>query len=154
MNENKAFTLIEFLIVVGILAGISTAIALNLVNIRSERNLELDVRKLVATLHETKNRSVTQQDSNQWGVHFENSTSSVDFYQVFYGASYASGTVVSRTNLNSGVSFLEPAEGMTEDVIFAKITGLPDAPKSVTIEATSGSASTTISINAQGVVSY
>lgn len=146
--------MIEFLIVVGILAGISTAIALNLVNIRSERNLDLDARKLVATLHETKNRSVTQQDSNQWGVHFENSTSSIDFYQVFYGASYASGTVVSRANLSSGVRFLTPADGMTEDVIFAKITGLPDAPKSVTIETTSGSASTTVSINAQGVISY
>ena len=154
-QANTGFSLIEVITALAILVIMGSVAFLGLYNYRLRRGLEWDVQKISAAIREARNRSVTQLDGNQWGVHFENPTSTPDFYQVFFGASYATGTPTgNRITLNNGIVFLNPSSSSSEDIIFSKVSGLPVSAISVAIGLISGSASTTINIDGQGKVSY
>ena len=154
-QANTGFSLIEVITALAILVIMGSVAFLGLYNYRLRRGLEWDAQKIVAALRESRNRSVTQLDGQQWGVHFENPTSTPDFYQVFYCVSYGSCTPTgNRIILNPGVIFLEPPSTNGKDISFLKVSGLPVSASSVAIELASGAASTTINIDSQGRVSF
>lgn len=110
---------------------------------------------MVADIRETMGRSRTQESGNQWGVHFDNPTGAGnDFYQIWYGASYAGGTIAERVNLSPGLNFTDPAAGASKDAVFSKTTGLPTVSSTIVIQSSATSASGTIQIDTQGQVSY
>ncbi|MBI2591418.1 MAG: type II secretion system protein [Candidatus Brennerbacteria bacterium] len=156
-RNGGGFTLIELVISISILVILAAVGGINLLNYRLRRGLESDAQKISSALREVRNRSVTQLDGNQWGVHFENPTGTADFYQTFYGASYASGTASgNKITLSNGIIFLDPVSNGFKDIIFLKVSGLPvfGISSALVIGLISGSASTTINIDAQGKVSY
>lgn len=150
--------MLEVITALAILVIIGSVAFLGLYNFRLRRGLEWDAQKIAAALREARNRSVTQLNGSQWGVHFENPTSTPDFYQVFSGTSYATGTPSgNRILLNNGIVFLDPSVSEGKDFIFFKVSGnitTSVPPAVVKIGLSSGAASTTINIDAQGKVSY
>jgi len=122
---------------------------------QSRTEFEDTIKRVTATLREAQSRSLSRASSSVWGVHFENSTSTTPFYVLFYGT-YTTSTRVGHYPLPKTVSYTTSSlgSGATKEITFAQITGLASTATSVIIQTKSGSASTTISINASGAVSY
>lgn len=147
----SGFTLLELLLVVGIIGILSTSIVLNGLGYRNRQALDLAAQQMAASIRDAQNRSVSQQDGLAWGVYFNN-VSSTDSYTVFSGGSYSASENRFVTPLDSPVEFTIPSAGTTSSIVFAQVSGLPSTSTSVTI--TNGSASTTITISANGQVQF
>lgn len=149
----KGFTLIELVIIVGVSAIIGSIGVLNLQSFRVETTLDLSARELLANLRDAQQRSLSQDQEAQWGVHLDASNVGIgnDLYKVFYGASFAAGTVLKTVHLPVAVQFLSPAQDTIEDVIFEKVTGNSTAAHSIILALVSNNAITrSITIPAGG----
>lgn len=143
------FTLVEILIVLGVIAVLASFTGLNLVGIYHQRNLNNYSLKIVYILRAARDKSINQENASGWGVHFDNSSSS---FALFQGSSYNSGIVYQYIRLSSDVQFVAPASG--QDIVFAKITGLPSSTSSVIISLVNdANTSSTITINSNGETS-
>jgi len=150
-KKGNGVTLIELLIVVAIM-GVLVSIAVTTYSgVRSRKVFEGEIDEIVADLRLTMSRSLAQEGGEQWGVHFGNPAGSGnDFYEVWNGLSYASGTIVNQIQLDVSVALTDPPSGGTKDVIFSKSTGLPTASFDVELMSISGNSTATIDINTQG----
>ncbi len=119
----------------------------------AQNNLNLTVNEIIFLLRNAQNRSITQENGSNWGVHFENPSGQNDFYALFQGAAYSSGNTVLRANLRPAVQFNNPSSGASKDIIFNPISGLPTASATVIISLKSDSSGAkTIIINANGQI--
>ncbi len=155
LSSERGFSLLELLIVIAIFSVMALFISFNLFGFSQTKNLTSDVQKIAFVLRAAHDNSVEQQNSNQWGVHFDNTTSTPGFFTLFNGASYATGSSTLRSQLTSGNKFLSPAAGTSTDIIFSKVYGLPSSTSSIIISSTGASAvSSTIKISAEGQIQY
>lgn len=155
LKPNSAFTLIELLIVIGLITIISTVGILNLFNYRSYRNLDSTAQEIVAVLRSAQSRSIDSESGGNFGVHFENSLSGENFYDLFQGNNYASGNLIVKTALRQEIQFINPASGNNKDIIFSSITGLPVSSSIVIIAfKRDNSISKTITINSNGQIQF
>jgi len=165
----KGFSLVELIIVVGIIAIMATIGVSDYLSTRSQKRLELAAEVLVRELNLTMERSRSQEDGHQWWIHFDNPDgSNNDLYTVCYGTYTApgadcaaeGGTESKRTILGAGLDFTEPASGTTKEIIFTKSTGLPvdadglPATTLVTIKSTAAGGSKTITVNPNGSITF
>lgn len=155
-REQGGFTLIEMLVVVMIMVILATIGSLRMVKVYYSRMILTDTKELVAVMRDTMERSKSQDESDQWGMHFENPANGDDFYQVWRGANYAAGTKLPARNLRSSVVYGGDltVPGSTKDIVFAKATGLPLAADAVTIQSENGGGTRTIAIGAYGNITY
>ncbi len=150
----KGFTLIELIISIAIIAIIASIGIINLFSYRNRQDLSLNTGKIVEVLRNAQNRSISQENGTRWGVHFINvSAPNLDYYELFYGASYALNTIVSTATLPSNITFEVPSVSST--IIFSPITGLPNASTTVKIYLLSNpTTSSTIIISNNGNISF
>lgn len=154
-HRERGFSLIELLIVISIFSVLATYGIFSMFSFYQRKNLDNDAQKIAFTVRAAKDKSITQEDSSQWGVHFENPATSTDFYILFKGSVYSSSTAVLRKNLNAGNKFLSPASGTSKDVIFSKMEGLPAATTSIIISLVNNdTVFKTISVIERGEVQY
>ena len=133
-KKNKGFTLIELLIALGITTILGAIGTSNYFSYQSVQTIEAAASELEGTIRDTHQRAVSQDNSSAWGIYFVNTADGTnDYYEVFYGDNYASGTVLTRTTLASDLEFLLPTSGISEEVLFAKSTGLSDTDHTITI---------------------
>lgn len=153
---HKAFTLIELLIVIAITAILAIVGVMNLISHKQERDLDFTVQEIITVLRNSQNRSISQEEGSRWGIHFDNPAGvGNDFYELFKGQSYADGAVYAKINIRSNVQFNIPASGSSLTVVFAPITGLPNASASVKISLISNPAiSSEIIVNKNGEIQY
>ena len=155
MNNKKGFSLAELLVAITIMAILATIGFSSYAGFKNKQSVEAEVMKLTATTREAMEKSKSQADGSQWGMHFANPTGAGnDFYEIWKGASYASSTVNSRLNLSASVGFTDPANGATKDIIFAKATGLPTAALTIVVQSLTGGGTGTINIDTSGRVDY
>ena len=152
----KAFTLIELLIVIAIISVLAIVGVMNLVSHRQERDLNFTVQEIITVLRNAQDRSIAQEEGSRWGVYFNNPTgNSNDFYELFKGVSYAGGAIASRISLRSNIQFDTPSSNSSSTVIFAPITGLPNASITVKISLIGKpTSSSTIIVNTNGEIQY
>ncbi len=149
------FTIVELLLIIAVITVLGGFGIANYSSFRNSKVLEEQVDVVVADIRETASRARSQESDNQWGIHFDNPAgNNNDYYQIWYGASYAGGTITERVNLSPGLNFTDPASAASEDVIFSKATGLPTASATIVIQSSATSASGTIQISTQGQVAY
>jgi len=159
---NKAFTLIELIISIGILAILAGVGFINIVNYKHRQDLTSTTQEIIEVVRNAQNRSLSQEATStagtggRWGVYFENPTGSGnDFYELFKGSSYVGGTVVSKSVLPSNIQFDIPASGSTSTIIFSPVTGLPNAATTIKISLISSpTSSSTITVNINGKIQY
>ncbi len=136
----KGFSLVEILIVIGITAVIGVVVLTSLTGRRHRVELENTARQIATLLREAQSRSMSQDSSTSWGVHFENSTTTAAFYELFSGTVYSTSSVVGHYRLPNIVRFATSSvpSGSSSTVIFAQITGLPSASTTISLELVAG----------------
>jgi prepilin-type N-terminal cleavage/methylation domain-containing protein len=155
-NTQKGFTLVEILIVILIMVALGTIGGMRL--LRTERATAFDVARdrIVAEVRGTMARSRAQENGEQWGMHFENPVGAKDFFEVWSGSDYATGTKKPPVYLEDGIVFSDDlaVEGSSKDIVFAKITGLPAAAETITIQSEGTSTEVTITISTYGKIEF
>jgi len=148
----KSFTLVELLIVIGIIAVIAGFGMLNLYPYWRSKTLEGTAEKIAIFLENAKAKSMVQENGSAWGVHFENPTSSQSFFSLFYG-SYSSSTVIQTIYLPKQIEFSDPSEGSSKEIIFEKLTGKTGTSTQIKIYLISSpSQQKTIEVNSFGKI--
>lgn len=126
--NQKGFTLLELLIVIGILAIISVA---GVASYRSFGvNVKIDgvVKVMASDLRQAQANAMIGKNGFKWGVHIVNSAN--DYYEIFSTPDVyanASTTVDATTTLPLGITFSDPVSSASKDIIFSKISGTTTA---------------------------
>lgn len=155
-EKKGAFTVIELVLVLGIVAIVSIVSLLNLTGRRSTTQLDGATRQIGSLLREAQSKAASQYASAQWGVHFEN-LATTSFYGMFKGSSYTATSAVSYYALPAKIYYVTStlAQNAKLDVVFAQVSGKPSASATISIYlADTGTPSSTISVNAYGSISY
>jgi GxxExxY protein len=138
----RGFTIIELLIVIAIVAIIGgTTIPLG-ANFLVRSHVENKTNELVSSLRTAQLNTISGKEDSQWGVNIT-STQII----LFAGASYAArdSTFDQIFSIPGSVTIT------TDEIIFSKLTGDPDATASLTVSA-GGAGNSTVSVNEVGTV--
>ena len=155
LAAKSGMSLVEIIIVMGIFVVLVASIRFFPIDYFYAQSLNDDATKIAFALRGARNRAVAQDSGSAWGVHFVNDAAGADYYQVFKGDAFASGTVFERVNLNETVQFTSPPSASSTDVTFSKVGGLPTGASSLIISLISEPTKTkTITILGTGQVDY
>ena len=157
MNYRRAFSLVEVIIAVAVIAIVGIVISLNLFGGKNQADLNSPASQIVASLRQTQSQAMAQSGNSVWGIHFANTTNTPPYYAVFKGASYATGTIQSRYPLPPTVAYVTSTlpVGSSMDITFSGITGASSASTTIGLYLISNpSDQQNIVISGLGVVSY
>ena len=71
IKKNKGISLIEILIVVGLIAIISAIAGLNLSQFHNQQVLRNTTEDVISLLNEARNDTISSKNSNTYGIHFQ-----------------------------------------------------------------------------------
>ena len=100
----RGFTLIEMLIVVGIVTALSVVGVPNYLNHRQQVAINSEADKILAFVRVAVSKAKSQEGGEVWAIEFVNNGDN-DYYQLRKGG--AEGVPVNKTYLGSGVEFIE-----------------------------------------------
>lgn len=148
----KGFTLIEILVVLGILAIITTLIFSTFVDFRRKKALEADTKMVVEVLSEARNQTLTSQNSSQYGVHF--SLSPIPQIALFTGPTYVANAVTNKIYpLTATDNILTiTLVGGGSDIIFNRLTGETNQSGTIVLSSPNLSETKTITIYKTGSI--
>ena len=132
-KPSKGFTMIELLIVMGITAVLGGVAMSNYFGYQSSVSVDNAASELLGTLRDAQQRAISQDEQAAWGVRITAVSGANDYYELFYGDSYATGTILSRTTLSGDLDFYAPVQGTTLEIVFTKSTGLPSNDRAIAI---------------------
>ena len=146
--RNKGFTIIEIMIVVGIitiLAGLSVPLSNSFLS-RNELNSE--ALKITDALRSARAQAMFASEDSVWGVHFTSSS-----YIIFKGLTYNPADAYNNTfNLPGILTIGEiTINGGGSDIIFDRIAGTTSTFGTTTIQ-NDASGSRTITVNRGGTI--
>lgn len=122
-------TLIELVVVIGIIAIISVLVLGYLKNTREERALAVTGDAAISFLREARSKTLASEEDAQYGVHFESGK-----IVLFRGLSYTEGDPFNIVNnLSSEIVISEINLGGTDNVIFSRLIGTASASGTVVI---------------------
>lgn len=120
----KGFSLLELMVVLGIIILASSYSWLYLGNFTKERQLKLANESSAAVLRDAQQRSLMQENGKYWGVKFENLTTQNRYSLFNANDTFLSGFATTTTvYLRSGLQFLQPLPANSITILFDKITG-------------------------------
>lgn len=122
--KSSGITLVELLVIVGIL-GILTALSLPVfLFFQKESDLNNSTEEIINTLRLAQNKTLASEEASQWGVYFNTSTPSHQ-YTLFRGSSYETRATSSDkiSELAKTVEISEIKLEGKKEVVFEKITG-------------------------------
>jgi type II secretory pathway pseudopilin PulG len=154
----KGFTLIELIIVFGIMIAISVVAFASLAGKKTNVDLTSTTQQIATLLRQAQNDAMEQENNVSWGVHFANTTNTPPFYALFT-TSYSTSTIVGNPyQLPTTVAYQTStlASGATLDVIFSQLSGMSSVSTSIGfyMPKQSSAFSSTISISSSGSISY
>lgn len=151
MYKNRAFSLLELIIVVAVLAVIGVIGSGFYVNYGKNISTKSVSQNIVFDLKSAQSKSMIGEGDFKWGIHFVNGVK--DYYEIFSTPTdYSSGSkvVILTKYLSDSVSYSDANIPSTKDVIFNKISGGTTAS---TIVVVSSSVTKTIDISSIGNIS-
>jgi len=138
----KGFTLAEVLIVI-IIVGIILVLILPLgIGFYRTQQMDTTVEEVIQALRRAQSNAMAVDSDVTWGVYFTSGQ-----YSLFKGTSYATCTDEEVFDTLDDIMF-----GGISEIIFAKLTGLPDSTGNITL--TLDAEVETISINSVGRINY
>jgi len=147
-TKNNGFSLLEVLLVIGIVSVLATASFGIYYGFIAKSDLDMAKKNIVFTLKQAQGKAMAGEDGRKWGVHFVNGAS--DYYELFSTPTDyndAAKVINATTYLPGRVFFTEPAS--SSDIIFEKIRGTVAAAASVIISSPENQTSA-ISVSALG----
>ncbi len=147
----KGFSLIEIIIVIGIL-GLLTAISVaTFVTFRNSQGLNKDTETVVEVLEQARTQTLSSQNGSAYGVHF--GTSAVT---LFAGGTYAAGAAGNQifSLLSSDTILTITLTGAGSDVVFNRLTGETGQDGTIVLSSASAGRTRTVTIYKTGVVEY
>lgn len=149
----QGFTLIEVILVIGMLAVVASMSTAVYFGFYQGVKLDEARRDISNNLVLARSRAAQGEESLKWGIRFNNVLNDAnDKYEIFATVSdYSAGTVKETFYLPAAVEFSDPSNGNVKDIIFNKISGAATAASSVTI-LDSGGETRTINVNSQGLI--
>ncbi len=149
LQAEDAFTLIEILITIAILAVVIGVGFLNLANYKNKNTFDLDAQNVLEAIRNGENKALLGAGGTGWGIKF---TSDVNdgYYEIFSGSSYATSSVVTRETLTGSTLFANPAAGFSKTITFAPLTGVPSQAESVVLKRSGGTDRYLISLSTLG----
>lgn len=120
-----SFTLIELLIIVGVIAILSAISFTAFHGFQSSSDLENSLEELINTLRLAQQKTIASEGASSWGVYFATSTSPYQ-YVLFMGASYASRDTSKDEihKLPSSVIISSINLGGSSEVVFDQVSGI------------------------------
>jgi len=144
LPASKGFTLLELLLsvaLISVIAGFSLPVYRTLIK---KNDLDITVNSIAVSLRRAQVLSQAVDGDTTWGVKVQSGS-----IVVFKGVSYAARDTSYDESFDLQTSI---SPGGTTEVVFAKLTGLPQSTGTTTL--TSESDTRTVSINAKGMVNY
>ncbi|MDP2864352.1 MAG: hypothetical protein Q8N73_01675 [bacterium] len=140
--SNKSFTLVELLVIVGILVVLTALAIPNFRFFERESDLNNSAQEIINTLRLAQNKTLASEGANSWGVFFATSTSPHQ-YVLFQGSDY-----LSRATSSDEVRKLPTAiiiseinlSGDKKEVVFDRLTGTTNKSGSISLELKTDSA--------------
>lgn len=155
MNK-RGFTLVEIILVLAIMIILSIVGLVSLVSRKTIIDLNDTTKQIGALLRQAQSDSMANSQGVAWGVHFANATNTAPFYALFI-TSYSTSTTKGYYRLPSGISYVTStlASGVTKDIIFTQISGIPAATATIGLYVPGqASRSSTISVTSVGSVTF
>ncbi|MBI3634164.1 MAG: prepilin-type N-terminal cleavage/methylation domain-containing protein [Candidatus Yonathbacteria bacterium] len=151
-SAQQGFSLLELLIVMAILVTMATMGSGMYRSFGKNVELSSAAQEIAADLRHMQSKAMTGEGNFKWGGHFVNGTPD-DYYVLFStsGTSYVdSGTVsIATTTLSKTISFSDPTDSASKDIIFNKISGTTTA---ATISVASEGLTQTVNISSVGTI--
>jgi len=149
--EQRGFTLVELLVVIGIAALLSAAIVPFVGEFFTRTQLNEYTQQSVSTLRRAAELSQARYVTDQWGVYFEENIGTEDRMVLFKGANYGDNPSYDRVvTYESGLNVSSTLP--SGEVTFSLGKGLPDATGTVTLTHAATGETRTITINAYGLI--
>jgi prepilin-type N-terminal cleavage/methylation domain-containing protein len=153
-NKKNGFTLIEIVMVIGIIGILSAIIALNLFKFRAEQSLHNTTSDIISLLNEARINTISSKNSTNYGVHFETNRA-----VLFTGGTFAEPNSTNK-QIDLDSSVLIPVSGGINlngggsDVIFTRLSGDTVGYGTIIVRlASDATRQKTITINKTGVAS-
>lgn len=182
-KARNGFTLTELLIVVAITIILASLGISSYTSQQRNKLLENTTREIVGYLRYAQQKSIAQEEGNEWGVYFINPAEGKDYYALYtklvleetpvfaeatksdYKISpilypfYAFAVAINEEEvrfLPSGIEYENPVAGDDIGIFFEKLTGVSatSTTQSITIKSTVTNSTSTISVSSQGLISY
>jgi len=154
----RGFTLIELIVVFGIILAISVVSFSILANRKTSTDLTATTQQVVGLLRQAQSDAMAQEGDVPLGVHFSNATNTTPFYALFTTSYSTTTTVGGPYQLPPTVAYRTTtlASGATLDIIFSPISGFSSVSTSIGfyMPKQSTAFSSTISVASSGSVSY
>lgn len=119
-HGERGFSMLELVIVTGIIAVISTIAVVSYYALVARADLNGNARNIISTLNLARSETITSDQASPWGVHLE-----VDKYALFKGATYNAADA--NTKIYILPSSLEISNialnGGGSEILFTRITG-------------------------------
>ncbi len=118
----SGFSLIEILLVISILAIISTSVFIWFSSYQRQTEIESASKMIISSLRDAQSRSISGKDFMKWGIFFDDTNNKFILFRDEGG--YAGASVKEETYLSSYVEFDSNSlsDGCNE-IIFEKING-------------------------------
>ncbi len=152
----RAFTLIEFLIVIGVLAIVLVVSVSAFSFLTKKSDLDSLRDNIVSALQLAKNKTLASEKANQYGIYFDISTDP-DQYVIFQGDNYASRNIsfdeinkFSKTTRISAVNF----NGIGSEVVFNRLNGATNNYGSIVLASTKTNETRIIYVYPSGEISF
>ncbi len=145
----KGFTILELLIVLGIMALLVGVIFSAFINVRKGNALQNDTDVIVETLRQARSQTLSSQNQMQYGVHLASTQ-----ITLFTGASYSAGNATNQNiPLNASDTVLTiTLVGGGSDVVFARLSGETTQSGTVVLSSSSTGKTKTITIYKTGII--
>lgn len=150
VKSQLGFTLLELMLVIALLAVLSTLATDFYTNFQRGSELEAASKSLARDIKRMRESALSGLSDNNWGVHMVNGAT--DYYEVFSSPTdyvNAAKIISATTSLPQNIYFSLPAEGVSQDILFSKIAATTTA---TSISLISRGATSTIKVSAFGGV--
>lgn len=157
MTNNFGVTLIELLVIIGILVVLTAMAIPTFLFFQKESDLNNSAEEIINVLRLAQNKTLASEEASQWGVYFTTSTSPHQ-YVLFKGADYdfrdTSFDQVHKLPKSIEIYELNFEDNATSSIVFERVTGTSAAPtQSVSLRLKTDTSKTkTIDIESSGQV--
>ncbi len=129
--KNSGFTLIEILMVIGIMASVFLFSDFMFASRQPLMQLDMASSEMLSVLRQAQNQSLARRASSSWGVYFDSLNNS--FYTMYAGNNYQDRNTIYDLNFDMGEKIFWSLDSTSYDINFSSVSGFPTATATIII---------------------